>query len=55
MADAFGTTFVVAFGLVLVALVVATLLLPRIKPDAPVEDDELPVDSHGEELVPVLA
>jgi MFS family permease len=55
-ADAFGTTFVVAAGLVMVALVVATLLLPRVKPDAPLEDDAQPsVDSHGEELVAVLA
>ena len=39
-ADAFGTTFVVALGLVSVALVVAALLLPRVKPDAPIEEDE---------------
>jgi EmrB/QacA subfamily drug resistance transporter len=54
-ADAFGTTFVVAVGLVTVALVVATLLLPRIKPDAPVEDDAPSVERESEELVPVLA
>jgi EmrB/QacA subfamily drug resistance transporter len=54
-ANAFGTTFVVAVGLVVVALVVATLLLPRVKPDPPVEDDEVLVDSEREELVPVLA
>ena len=54
-ADAFGTTFIVALGLVLVALVVATLLLPRDKPAAPEEDDDVSVESQAEELVPVLA
>lgn len=39
-ADAFGSTFVVSVGLVLVALAVASVLLPKVKPDAPVEDDE---------------
>jgi hypothetical protein len=55
-ADAFGMTFIVAAGLVVVALVVATLLLPRVKPDPPVEDDAPAlVDRESEELVPVLA
>jgi EmrB/QacA subfamily drug resistance transporter len=39
MADAFGSTFVVASGLVVVALVVSAVLLPKRKPE-PVEEDE---------------
>lgn len=38
-ADAFGSTFVISTGLVLVALAVASVLLPKVKPAAPVEDD----------------
>ncbi len=46
MADAFGETFWWAFALVVVALVVATILLPRTKPD-PLErlDGEDPVEA----------
>ncbi len=51
-AAAFGSTFIVALGLVVVALVVATLLLPKVKPDAPIEDDEL---AAAEAEAPVLA
>ena len=41
MADAFGATFWWAFGLLLVAFA-AAFLLPRTKPEAPVdEEDEL--------------
>ncbi len=51
-ADAFGSTFMIAFGLVVVAFVVASLLLPKVKPDAPVEDeDALALEAEA----PVLA
>jgi EmrB/QacA subfamily drug resistance transporter len=52
-ADAFGSTFIIALGLVVVAFVVATLLLPRVKPDAPIEegDDAAALEAEA----PVLA
>jgi EmrB/QacA subfamily drug resistance transporter len=43
MADAFGSTFLVALGLIVVAFVTAAVLLPKRKPDAPVEDDDTAV------------
>ena len=45
LADAYGATFWYALGLVLVALVVATIALPRSKPELPQgtpEPDEAP-------------
>ncbi len=51
-ADAFGSTFIIAFGLVVVAFVVASLLLPKVKPDAPIEDDDVAtVEAEAEMLV----
>jgi hypothetical protein len=51
MADAFGATFWWALGLVLVALVVASVLLPKHKPE-PVEEP----DAEGAaDDVPVMA
>jgi EmrB/QacA subfamily drug resistance transporter len=52
MADAFGSTFWWALGLLVVALVVAVLLLPRDKPD-PVHDPD--DEDAGETLAPMLA
>jgi hypothetical protein len=50
MADAFGATFWWAFGLLLIAFA-AAFLLPRTKPEAPVdEEDEL----FLEDAAPVL-
>ena len=49
MADAFGATFWWAFGLLLVALA-AAFLLPRTKPEAPVDEEHL----VAEEAAPVL-
>ena len=40
LADAFGATYTVAFGLVCAAFVVASLLLPKTKPAPPVEDEQ---------------
>jgi hypothetical protein len=50
LADAFGTTYWWALALVAVALVVATLLLPKRKPE-PVDDPDAP---ESAEPAPVL-
>jgi hypothetical protein len=49
LADAFGSTYWYAFGLVILALVIATPLLPKDKP-APVEDPA----AEGAAPAPVL-
>jgi EmrB/QacA subfamily drug resistance transporter len=51
MAEAFGSTFWWALGLVLVALVVAAILLPKDKPE-PVEDPDAEGEAEG---APALA
>jgi EmrB/QacA subfamily drug resistance transporter len=53
MADAFGSTFVIASGLVVVALVVSAVLLPKRKPAAAEEDEA--VAEAGAEAVLVAA
>ena len=49
MADAFGATFWWALGLLVVAFA-AAFLLPRTKPEPPVDEDEL----AAAEAAPVL-
>jgi EmrB/QacA subfamily drug resistance transporter len=44
-AEAYGNTFWWALGLVIVAFVVALVLLPKVKPDPPVDDDEVEPDA----------
>ena len=53
MAEAFGATFQVALGLVSVAFVVALVLLPKIKPEPPVED-AIPAGATEATEAPVL-
>jgi EmrB/QacA subfamily drug resistance transporter len=53
MADAFGSTFWWAFGLVVVAFVVAIVLLPKNKPE-PLDDDPDDVDTVDAPPPPVL-
>jgi EmrB/QacA subfamily drug resistance transporter len=47
MADAFGATFWWAFALVMVALVVALMLLPKHKPEPLAEDADGEADEHA--------
>jgi EmrB/QacA subfamily drug resistance transporter len=54
MADAFGTTFWWALGLVIVALVVALLLLPKHKPRPTGADEQGEDEAAGEPAAPML-